>query len=252
MKNPEGRLVETNWPDSFPEKSVALHLLLLMLKEQVRIERNMQLLNEGTKEPVYLLSPEREIRWNVHSTMFARLAGIFLQKIYSYRHGTEPIEFCDMGGGAGDLYRSTLNQIPYDLDTSRIRCTVTNLVPPTKAQITENTEYVYSWRNACVELPPKDFHQKFDLIVCQNSVFYWTRHPELALSNLVKMLKKDGVLIFNFSPTGLATGEFEPFDTLGFLQKQTDLEFLVPVLEGRSYAVVLARKGEGSRYKISI
>jgi len=46
-----------------------------------------------------------------------------------------------------------------------------------------------------VELPGDDLFERFDVIVAQNSVFFWSHYPELALLNMYKMLKPGGVIL---------------------------------------------------------
>jgi SAM-dependent methyltransferase len=77
---------------------------------------------------------------------------------------------------------------------------MTTLVHHDQDMLGKNKDAIDHLRTMAVELPPDDMIEAFDIITAQNSVFYWSDHPELALLNIWKMLKPGGTLLATIPP----------------------------------------------------
>jgi len=133
------------------------------------------------------------------------------------RGNSDRLELCDLGGGRGHVLR-TLSRLLSDVGpdlANRIHMVLTSLTEYINPR--RLPSYIHEYREASIELPPADFRGRFDVIVAQNSVFFWSSAPELAARNIHRMLKPGGIAIVNFPIDGI--DEVNPnFDPLDFFE----------------------------------
>lgn len=115
---------------------------------------------------------------------------------------SQPLEICDIGGGAGVLLGSATTEYRSQWGAHKdfgrsLKTTMTTLLHHNDQRVIEE-EYpnaIDDVRTMVIELPPDDFYNRFDIITAQNSVYYCSQHPELATLNIWKMLKDGGVAL---------------------------------------------------------
>jgi SAM-dependent methyltransferase len=121
------------------------------------------------------------------------------------------IELCDVGGGNGHLLQvatylwtgSATSRLR--LQRSRLKITMTTLYKHQPDLLDLRREIIDNLIiGTGIELPTNDLYNRFDILVAQNSVFFWSNYPELALTNLYKMCRPGGV-VFATAPVGPIT-----------------------------------------------
>lgn len=128
--------------------------------------------------------------------------------------GENKVVICDIGGGNGRFLRRALLEYasPYGdkhEKLGQLETTLTTLVHHDRENLRDPDQAIGQIKTMAIELPPVNFYAKFDIIIAQNSVFFWTDNPELALHNLHGMLAEDGVALITIPPLPKLCGEEE-------------------------------------------
>jgi len=101
-------------------------------------------------------------------------------------------------------------------------------------------------KTMAIELPPNDYYKKFDVITCQNSVYNWTKYPELATLNMWKMLRAEGGLVIGTSWKRAREIKGQTFNTIEFFESTPlfGFEYLGEANDGAAVAFKLTKKGQ--------
>jgi SAM-dependent methyltransferase len=140
------------------------------------------------------------------------------------------VDVCEIGAGNGDmLYNVAIKykgQRPHYIGTKdRLHTTMTTLIHhEDDSFLGRENRIIDQIRTMAVELPPDDFQRRFDILAAQNSVFYWSQYPELAVTNMWKMLKEKGVVLATI-PRSIRDINGKPFDLVTFLKSSPLFEY---------------------------
>lgn len=159
-----------------------------------------------------------------------------------------PVDVCEIGAGNGDmLYDVSLRYKGEHPDygglKDRLHTVMTTLVHHEADAFLKARKMdgiIDQIRTMAIELPPDDFHNKFNIIATQNSVFYWSDYPELATTNMWKMLKSKGVVLATI-PRSVRDIHGKPFDASSFL-KSSPLFTYEELDNGRGNKTILLKK----------
>lgn len=216
LRNKQGRIIQTGWPEvpriSYPEASAELENTV---HEQIGLETIFMAGGVKVNTAIHLGSGKFSlggIRLAPYTT------GEISRRVLKANTG-EVVEVCDVGGGNGRLLETVMHSWASSPSRDRhlrgrIHTTMTTLID-------HEPELLQSRRDAIddvvigmgIELPNDDFYKKFDVITVQNSVFSWTQYPELALLNLYKMCKPDGVVLATIPKAPVPVKGNQSFDT---------------------------------------
>lgn len=197
VRNGEGRIIATGWPEIAKE---------IWPSDYVEIE---QLVEWQIK---FELALRKNYCPNILGAYHTAGGGIFnlggsllvpyLRKAVEEKFDglDRTIEVVDIGGGNGLLLeRGTMDWTNplgrWFADRQRLRTTMTTLVNHDEELLKGRLVVIDDLRLTSIELPPDDFFGRFDVIMAQNSIFYWSQLPELAILNTRKMCKMGAVVL---------------------------------------------------------
>jgi len=218
VRNATGRIVATGWP-LIPHSlwKISYHELGRNIAEQVKFELKMRgRIDEDRAIPTTY--NKHGIVFNLQSTTLRQK---LLLQIDAKMDGfdknnrlllTSPIEVCDIGGGVGTMLGTVFSD-NHIYPKEMVYATLTTLVHHEGDSVEINFgDQIDAVRTIAIELPPKDIYRKFDIITAQNTIFFWSDNPELATTNMWKMLKDGGVALVTIPPVArILDGKF--FDT---------------------------------------
>jgi len=127
-----------------------------------------------------------------------------------------PISVGIIGGGKGKLALAIKKE--FDELVEVMMTTLVHFVPPDWLKKQD-----VKVRQMCIELPDDDLNQKFDLIIAQNSIFFWSQFPELAVVNLQRILKSDGVVLATIPMRPIFLRSGEEINWRQYLERGQDL-----------------------------
>jgi SAM-dependent methyltransferase len=217
VKNSWRRIVATGWPeigkDEWPE---AFGELERSVKRQMEAELEAR--------EVYFQDGDESPR--IHGKVFHLNDAVLWRRLHELIEGMiatkplkRPIRVCDVGGGLGGLMAKT----SFAFEPGLVECSMTTLVD-FKPQEEVRKLGISRVESMAIELPLDSFFASSDVIVAQNSVFYWSAYPELATLNLWKMLDKGGVVLATIPS---ASGSLLPvgFNTEKYLRESALFDF---------------------------
>lgn len=231
VRNFLGRIIETGWPTIPTAKwPLAYQELQKGVASQTAFERH---LIDGTLPEGYI---SQDLWGNFHTSNGGRFflggddlldtARTYLQSRMIHLPEKAAIHVCDLGGGNGFLLERTVinwknpHSPGYAL-RDRLNTTLTTLVnfdPDLLASRRYDIDQLLV--GTAIELPPDNLFANFDLVLAQNSVFFYSIFPELATLNLRKMLRPGGV-IFATLPLKPFLNELAGFDLREYLRRQS-------------------------------
>ncbi|OGM11784.1 hypothetical protein A2Z22_04410 [Candidatus Woesebacteria bacterium RBG_16_34_12] len=200
VRNDIGRIIETGWPNVnrqlWPN---AVSELEFAIQQQIELEK--AIMEFGNRNLLGAINVGSSGVFNLGgTTLIPELQELLYQKMENISQ-KELVEVCDVGGGNGILLeRGTVEWTnKYSRGyrkRNQIRTTLTTLVKHDKELLDSRQEAIdHLVEGMGIELPLDDFFGKFDVIIAQNSVFFWSQYPELALLNLYKICKPGGVIL---------------------------------------------------------
>lgn len=199
IRNSEGRIIATGWPD-VPKGQwpFAYKELGKSVARQARKELDLR---KHAPQNIFGAYKTREgLVFNLADKTLIVCLKSEVDSRMNRRKGEDVVRICDIGGGIGTLLTSGVAEYksPYE-NKPRIgkylNTTLTTLVIHDKDSLDEKRYAIDDIKPMAIELPPNDFYGRFDIIIAQNSVFFWSAHPELATLNLWKILRKGGVVL---------------------------------------------------------
>lgn len=220
-RNDFGRIIKTGWPTiSYNLWPDAYHELVQSIKEQRAYEERIVRVAGISFDGVIEVGG---YSFNLNGDSLEKdLKSLLAEKMGNVRNG-DVLEVGDLGGGSGYLLdRGTMEwKHPHSkgfTKRNQIHTTMTTLT-------VHDREMVEAHRHAIdrlvvgmgIEQPCNDMYQKFDVVTAQNSIFYWSKYPELALLNLWKITKEDGVDLVTV-PKGPFFREQGDIDKVGMIK----------------------------------
>jgi 2-polyprenyl-3-methyl-5-hydroxy-6-metoxy-1,4-benzoquinol methylase len=225
IRNSVGRITETGWPEIPVDKWPLAHAeISAEITKQVKYDSIVAeiLQRHGTDRYGAVPLAHYYVRGTVLSRAFSAAVQDQIKQTTD-----QDINVCDIGGGDGTLLGRVLEQFNrqnslYDTGGKTIRATLTRLVDFGLNQ----DATIDRVSHTPVELPPDDFYEAFHVVTSQNSIYHWSRFPEVATLNVTKMLKPGGIF--------LTTAPFEPvevrndpnFDMFEYLKNNPYLKLL--------------------------
>ena len=216
VRNQSGRIIETGWPrvgrQSYP---TAVAELETSVKKQIKLEKTI--VDVGYRDVLGTIRTRSGVFNLGGATLVFELQELLSQKMKNVHQG-EVVEVCDVGGGNGFLLErgtiewTNINSRGYR-QRNQLETTLTTLIK-------HDEELLDSRKNAIdnlvegmgIELPQDNFFERFDAIVAQNSVFFWSQYPELALRNLYKMSKPGGSVLVTIPTARVPVYKDNAFD----------------------------------------
>lgn len=230
VRAPNGRIIATGWP-VVPQQlwPSAYEEVSHVIAEQVDHERSLRRMAQKNERGAYAQIGEERV-FNLKGTQLVPVVEEEILRRLHDRNDDQPVAICDIGGGDGTLLRAATFDLRRKPETAdRITTTLTTLVH-------HATEYqgIDEIKTMAIELPPTEFFGKFDIIIAQNSVYFWTNFPELATLNMWKMLKEGGVVLATV-PSVSRTLNDMAFDTKNYLRNSPLFEYQHIMLHDMNY-----------------
>ena len=239
-RNEQGRIVATGWPKTKKKEWLdAYKQIGKTVATQVKYEHIVKSMGKRTEQGYDVVK-------NLPFVLSRKDLSPYLRKEILLKSNKDRerklLKICDIGGGTGDMLWKALYKIGEEAQNLELETTMTTLVHHDREE-TKRSTGIDKVRTLAVELPHDDMYEEYDIITCQNSVFNWSKFPELSTLNMWKMLREGGVIIGTAWKRAREI-DGKNFDTITFLKNTElfDFEELGEANEGAAVAFKLTKK----------
>lgn len=221
VRNNVGRIVQTGWPhvpiEEYPRATQELRWYVdTQANDEFEWRRNIRrdkhgYFNVATGQNFFLSGTilDRHVKKAIRARM---------------RSGNEVVTICDVGGGDGSLLVAATADWTgasgrFREEKHRLQTTLTTLINHDQETLASRQHAVHTVvEGFAIELPPENMAGQYDIVIAQRSVYNWSKFPELATQNLVRMCKPNGI-IFATVPVGYKPAAPREMVALGVLLK---------------------------------